>query len=47
MTEKPDPTRLLDIMQNLLTDLDDIGADIAAARLSGAIDALRDKFDLN
>ena len=46
MTETPDPTHLLDVMQNLLADLDCIGADIAAARLSGAIDAFRDEFDL-
>lgn len=47
MTENSDPLTLLVQMEDLLADLDRLGADIAAARLSEVIDAFRKSFNLN
>lgn len=44
MTDNSDPSAILVRMEQLLTDLDRLGADIAAARLSEIIDVFRNTF---
>lgn len=44
MTDNPDPSAILVRMEHLLADLDRLGADIAAARLSEIIDVFRNTF---
>lgn len=47
MTDDPDPSAVLDLLENMLCHLDRLGADIAAAQLSGVIDTFRNLFDLD
>lgn len=47
MIEHSEPQAILVEMERILADLDRLGADIVAARMSEVIDAFRNRFNMN